>query len=72
MSFVGPEKRHIGDGAFVEFDGYHIVLTTSDGIRDTNRVCLDPGVVAMFDLWMKEHRAAVAAFNDAAAQGEKG
>lgn len=29
-------KTYLGDGAFAHFDGYHIVLTTSDGIRTTN------------------------------------
>ncbi len=38
------EKRYIGDAVFVDFDGYHIVLTTSDGLVDTNRICLEPSV----------------------------
>ena len=39
------EKRYIGDAVYANFDGYHIVLTTSDGIRDTNTIALEPGVM---------------------------
>lgn len=38
------EKRYIGDAVYASFDGYHIVLTTEDGIRATNRICLEPTV----------------------------
>ena len=43
------EKTYIGDAVYVDFDGYHIVLTTSDGIRDTNRICLDNSVMISFE-----------------------
>ena len=36
-----PEKRYLGDGVYVEFDGYQLKLTTHDGISDTNTVYLD-------------------------------
>lgn len=36
-----PGKRYLGDGAYVEFDGYAFVLTTEDGIRVTNTVVLE-------------------------------
>jgi hypothetical protein len=40
-----PEpKRYLGDGVYVEFDGYAIVLTTENGLRITNRVVLEPPV----------------------------
>lgn len=39
-------KKYLGDGAYVEFDGYHIVLTTSNGITNTNTIALEPGVYA--------------------------
>jgi hypothetical protein len=35
---------YLGDAVYADFDGYHIVLTTSDGLRDTNRICLEPSV----------------------------
>lgn len=37
-------KTYLGDGAYAEFDGYAIVLTTEDGIRATNRIVLEPEV----------------------------
>ena len=37
-------KKYLGDGAYAEFDGYYIVLTTSDGITVTNRICLEKEV----------------------------
>ena len=49
-----PAKRYLGDGAYVEFDGYHIRLTTENGFEVTNRVALDPDVWRSFKLWGKE------------------
>ena len=42
------EKQYLGDGAFAEFDGYLICLSTEDGIRTTNSVYLEPGVAHNF------------------------
>jgi len=39
-------KRYLGDGAYIEFDGYHMVLTTSNGITNTNTIALEPEVFA--------------------------
>jgi hypothetical protein len=37
-------KTYLGDGAFADFDGHQIVLTAENGIRVTNRICLEPAV----------------------------
>lgn len=37
-------RRYLGDGVYVEFDGYHIVLTTSNGIVETNTIKLEPEI----------------------------
>jgi hypothetical protein len=42
------EKEYLGDGAYVDFDGYQIWLTTSNGIRTTNEVALEPLVLERF------------------------
>lgn len=34
-------KTYLGDGAYIEFNGYEYVITTSDGIHNTNVVVLD-------------------------------
>lgn len=36
-----PAKRYIGDGVYVEFDGFSIVVTTENGIKVTNRIVLE-------------------------------
>ena len=48
-----PEKEYIGDGAFVSFDGFGIMLTTSNGVIDTNEIYLDPEVLAAFISYIK-------------------
>ncbi len=47
------KKTYLGDGAFVRFDGYHVLLTTEDGISETNRVALDPEVLQAFEEWLR-------------------
>ncbi len=47
-------KQYLGDAVYVDFDGYHVVLTTEDGIRITNTICLEPRV---FDALLKYYRA---------------
>jgi hypothetical protein len=34
-------KAYLGDGVYADFDGDQIILTTEDGIRETNRIYLD-------------------------------
>jgi hypothetical protein len=44
-------KEHLGDAVFVDHDGYHVVLTTEDGVQTTNRIYLDPGVFTALYNW---------------------
>lgn len=37
-------KSYIGDGVYVEHDGYGLVLTTENGIEVTNSIVLEPEV----------------------------
>ncbi len=39
-------KVYLGDGAYVEWDGFALVLTTEDGISVQNRIILEPEVYA--------------------------
>ena len=55
------DKVYLGDAVYVTFDGYHVVLTTEDGIRTTNSIYLEPEVLANFTEWlavMKERASA--------------
>lgn len=42
----GQPATYLGDGAYAAFDGFSIVVTTSDGIRDTNTITLEPEAMA--------------------------
>jgi hypothetical protein len=39
------EKTYLGDGVYAEFDGFHIVLTTENGIETTNKIFLEDSVM---------------------------
>lgn len=41
-------KQYLGDAVYWEFDGFHVILTTSNGLAETNRICLDPSVCERF------------------------
>ena len=38
------EKVDLGDSVYALFDGYHIVIITNNGIKDTNTIYLEPNV----------------------------
>ena len=37
-------KTYLGDGVYVDFDGYQLVLTAENGISVQNRIFLEPSV----------------------------
>lgn len=37
-------KQYIGDGVYVDFDGFSLILTTENGISVTNTIVLEPDV----------------------------
>ncbi len=39
-----PTKEYLGDAVYVTYDGFHIVLTTENGISVTNEICIDRDV----------------------------
>lgn len=51
---------YLGDGLYASFDGFSIRLYTSDGIRDTNEVFLEPEVLVRFESFVASLRASAA------------
>ncbi len=51
------KKAYLGDGVYVEYDGFHLVLTTEDGAHVTNssskRICMEPQVIQAFHDYTK-------------------
>ena len=41
-------KHYLGDGAYIQYDGWGYSLTTEDGISTTNIVYLEPSVLKNF------------------------
>jgi len=35
-------KQYLGDSVYLNFDGYHIVLTTENGYGPSNTIALEP------------------------------
>jgi len=50
---MSDRKQYIGDGVYVDHDGYAIVLTTEDGISTTNKIVLEPEVYTELIRWVK-------------------
>lgn len=46
-------RKYIGDGVYVEFDGYSLILTTENGITVTNRIVLEPEVYRDLRLYVE-------------------
>lgn len=38
-------KTYLGDGVYLDYDGYSVILTTENGISVQNTIVLDPEVV---------------------------
>ena len=52
-------KEYLGDGAYVERDKNWsdvVVLTTSNGVEDTNTIILEPKVLAAFLAWIQKEK----------------
>ena len=47
-------KTYLGDGAYAEFQGYCVELTTSNGIDTTNTIVLEPLHVTALIRFLKE------------------
>lgn len=43
---MSDKKVYLGDAVYASFDGWGITLTNSDGIRDLDKIYLEPEVFA--------------------------
>ena len=53
-----PEKDkrvHIGDGAYVSDDGYHLILESGITGGEYNQIYLEQGCLNNLDKWRREH-----------------
>lgn len=48
------EKRYLGDGVYVGYDGYGFTLTTENGIEVSNTIYLEPQVCNDLIRYVKE------------------
>ena len=49
------EETYLGDGLYASFDGYQVKLRAPREFGD-HYVCLEPGVIAAFEEYLKELR----------------
>lgn len=42
---MSMKKVYLGDAVYAQFDGFHIILSTEDGYRETNTVSLEAEVI---------------------------
>lgn len=38
-------QTYLGDGVYAEFDGYQVYVWTSNGIKESERIALEPSVL---------------------------
>jgi len=50
---MSDKKEYLGDGCYVEYRGACVVLTTSNGIEDTNRIVLEHETYTAFLRYME-------------------
>lgn len=63
-------KQYIGDGVYVDFDGWALVLTTENGVETTNRIVLETEVYTGLVEYVDALKAAAKAARDTDDPGE--
>jgi hypothetical protein len=49
---MDKRQEHLGDGVYVEFDGYSVILKANSHETPTDTICLEPFVIAAFERWL--------------------
>jgi hypothetical protein len=47
-------KEYLGDGVYAELQDNDLILTTSNGMRDTNTIVLEPAVLQALELYIEK------------------
>lgn len=47
-------KQYIGDGVYVEYDSYEVILTTENGLQETNRIVLEAEVLNNLNEYLRK------------------
>lgn len=47
-------KQYIGDGVYVEYDNYQVILTTENGIQVTNTIVLEAEVLNNLNEYLRK------------------
>ena len=46
------KKTYLGDGVYVDWNGYEVTMTTEDGYKATNTIVLEPEVLKALELYL--------------------
>lgn len=57
---VDRDKEYLGDSVYCAHDGYHVILTTENGYGASNRIALEPAVMANLELYVESLRRRLA------------
>lgn len=49
------KREYLGDGLYVEWDGYHVWLKANNGVVDYQEVALEPRVLDLFMDYLVKH-----------------
>lgn len=52
------ERSYLGDGVYCGFDGFHVWVWTSDGVRESPAIAFDPDVIESFNAYVSRIRHA--------------
>ncbi len=64
-------KEYLGDSVYADFDGFGIVLTTENGLGPSNRIVLEPEVMAELDRYVERLKTRLAASNPVEEKSEE-
>jgi hypothetical protein len=48
-------KEYLGDGVYIDFDGFQVVLTAENGISVTSTIYLDQAMIRGIIKFVKKH-----------------